>query len=179
MKPRKKTTLTRRRASLQNIGMFTLVDEMLASPTEPWPESEFAARVMAARASLERLQVPRPATAFGSDWAVLTMVGNLVTVLLERGHIADPDGLLADARAALQAPLERYTDRAGLLSISAAEARVVGFVIDDWDEVMRGLPARTMVRACRECERRVAAIDNGRPLRTTDVSVSMLPRVAL
>lgn len=174
--PKKKparSVMTRKRGSLQTIGLFTLVDELMASADKPWDKATWEHRVKAARDALTRLQSPRHPLNLGGDWAVLTMVCNLVMILVGLKHLQDPDGLLADAKAALQAPLSRYTDADGMIALQPAEARVVGFLLDDWQEAMEALPARDMVRACRETERRVAAMDAGRPLSPTDRVVSL------
>ncbi len=80
---------------------FTFMDELMASPIEPMPASDVASRVAAAQFHLERLATaPEPSV---MDWRVCAMVGNVLEVMIELEIAQDPDGLLAEAFAALRA----------------------------------------------------------------------------
>lgn len=138
---------------------FTLVDEMMASPTAPMPAADAADRVSVARQHLAEIQTAPAPTVM--DWRVCAMVGNVVEVMLELGYIDDPDGLLMDGQAALRYAAERALDRTGVIRFTGDELRAVAELIDGYADILGFLAHRKVIRAFRETEKRMRALDAG------------------
>jgi hypothetical protein len=139
--------------------MFTLMDEMLASPTEPMPADDAASRVAAALHHLERLATePAPNV---MEWRVCAMVGNFMEVLLELGIAQDPDGLLVDAFAALRAAAERNLRAGKTIRLTGPGLVAIRGLIRDFAEILEQAPHRTIIRAFRETDKRVRSLDRG------------------
>ena len=88
-----------RRSSVAQIDCFSMLDELLASPTDPAPEVH-AQRIAAARAAVASMRSPE--TASITAWSLCCMVGNILETMLQHGLVADPDGLLQDGFDALK-----------------------------------------------------------------------------
>lgn len=95
MKPRRRSP----RSSVAQIDCFSMMDELLASPTEPAPEVH-AARIASARAAVAAMRLPE--TASITVWSLCCMVGNVLETMLQQGLVQDPDGLLQDGFDALK-----------------------------------------------------------------------------
>lgn len=139
---------------------LTLVDEMLASPTEPMPAADAATRVAVARLHLERLQtMPSPGV---MDWRVCAMVGNVIEVMIEFDLAQDPDGLLQDAQAALLEASERALTKGAPLRFTGRGLTAVTWLVDAFEALLAEAPHRTMVRVFRETDKRMRALSQGR-----------------
>lgn len=150
--------------------MFTLMDEMLASPVNPMPVEDAAQRVAAALLHLERLATePEPSV---MDWRVCAMVGNFMEVLLELGIAQDPDGLLDDAFAELRAAAERNLRAGKTIRLTGTGLVKVRALIRDFGDILAEAPHRTMIRAFRETDKRVRSLDRG-GARPTDYVVQL------
>lgn len=153
--------------------MYTLMDEMLASPTAPMPASDAASRVAAALHHLERLATePTPGV---MDWRVCAMIGNVMEVMLELGLAQDPDGLLVDAFAELRAAAERNLRAGKTIRLSGTGLVKVRGLIRDFGDILEQAPHRTMIRVFRETDKRVRSLDRG-GVRPTDY-VAQINRV--
>jgi hypothetical protein len=139
--------------------VLTLVDEMMASPVNPMPEADAADRVAVARLHLANIQTAPVPTVM--DWRVCAMVGNVVEVMIELGYIDDPDDLLMDGQAALKDAAERALERTGVIRFTGDELRVVGELIDGFADILGYLPHRKVIRAFRETDKRMRALDAG------------------
>ena len=76
-----------------------MLDELLASPTDPAPEVH-AHRIAAARSAVASMRSPE--TASITAWSLCCMVGNILETMLQHGLVADPDGLLQGGFDALK-----------------------------------------------------------------------------
>jgi hypothetical protein len=138
---------------------YTLIQEMMASPTEPTPEGlrrHQLTRMWAGLANLE--QAPAPST---DDWRVCSDAVNLLETLVEMGEIEDASGLLLDAVEALANAGKRHMGGKGL-RLDAIGIVTVRAVLEDYATVLDALPYRTMVRCHRQTEKRIRAILAGK-----------------
>jgi hypothetical protein len=147
---------------------YTLLDELQASPTAPAPErwrTHQLTRMWGGLAALET--APAPTT---DDWRVCSDAVNLLETLVVDMRVAqDASGLLMDAIAALARAGQRHR-QGQAIRLDAPGIQAVRAVLEDYAELLHQLPHRTMVRAHRLTERRIAAILAGRR-RPHDVEV--------
>ncbi len=147
---------------------YSLLAEMMASPTEPLPQFWRDSQVAKMRAGLADLESGEaPST---DAWRLCSDAVNLMETLVEQGEVADPEGLLADAIAGLAQAGVRY--KAGEpLRLSGSDLAAVRAVLDDYSEVIGLLSARTMIRAHRLTEKRIHEILSGkRRLHDTEIT---------
>jgi hypothetical protein len=151
--------VTRRRKTPAPKDAYTLVDELMASPTAPMSAADAAVRVNAARRALEHIQTAdKPAV---MDWRTCAMVGNVIEVMLERGSAQDPDGLLADAQRALRQASERAIREGVPIRLTGPGLTAVTWMIDSFEEMLAVAPHRMMIRAFRETDKRIRELDRG------------------
>jgi hypothetical protein len=149
---------------------YSLMDEMLASPTEPVAA---AARTHMLTCMWEGLHAfERAGASTPHDWRVCSDAVNLMESLVDMDVVEDTSGLLQDAIAAL-AQAGARAQRGEGLTLDEAGQRAVRAVLDDFASVIEQVPARTMVRCHRRTERRIRDILTGRG-RSADVQVMSL-----
>lgn len=136
-----------------------MMDELLASPTEPAP-GVHAGRIAAARAALELLRSPETATI--AAWSLCCMVGNVLETMLQQGIASDPDGLLQDGFDCLKRAAKATRAPGDPIVLPGADFPVVASMVDDWAAIMVAAPARDVVRAFRATDRRIRDIEAGR-----------------
>lgn len=138
---------------------FSLAEELIASPTNPMPAPDAAERVRVAREHLERLQYAAEPTVM--DWRVCAMVGNVIEIMLELGIVQDAQGLLQDAQAALLEASERALNRGAPIRLSGTGIKSLTWLVDSFEDILTLVPHRTMVRAFRETDKRMRALNLG------------------
>lgn len=148
-----------RRSSVAQIDCFSMLDELLASPTDPAPEVH-AQRIAAARAAVASMRSPE--TASITAWSLCCMVGNILETMLQHGLVADPDGLLQDGFDALKRATEATRAPGDPVILPPADFPVVEAMVEDWAAVMVAMPARDIIRAFRATDRRIRDIEAGR-----------------
>lgn len=139
---------------------YGLLDVLLASSTEPLPQSKRThqlTRMWNGLASLER--APAPTT---EDWRLCSDALNLMETFVRTMSVAeDGRGLLDDAIAALASAGMRH--RRGLaLRLDAPGIQAVRAVLEDYAELLEQLPARTVIEAHRLTEQRIRQILTGK-----------------
>ena len=139
---------------------FTMIDELMASPTDPAAPEVHAVRIALARESLELLRTPETATV--PAWSVCCMVGNTLETMLRQGIAADPDGLLQDAFDALKRTAAAVRVPSDPISIAPADYACVANMVEDWVTLLQQAPARDVVRAFRATDRRIREIEAGK-----------------
>lgn len=147
------------RSSVAQIDCFTMIDELLASPTEPAPEVH-AARIASARAAVVAMRSPESASI--TAWSLCCMVGNVLETMLQHGLVADPDGLLQDGFNALKRATQATRAPGDPVILPAADFPVVEAMVEDWAAIMVSAPARSIIRAFRATDRRIRDIEAGR-----------------
>ena len=149
---------------------YTLMDELMASPTQPLPQewrTHQLTRMWGALAALE--SAPSPTT---DDWRVCSDAVNLCETLVMRGpwgacdgsvvEVRDTSGLLHDATAALAAAGKRHLVAGKPILLDGAGIQAVRAVLEDYAAALDVLSARSMVRCHRMTERRISEIRAGK-----------------
>lgn len=154
-KPRRST-----RSARAAMDCFTMVDELMASPTEPAAPEVHAVRIALARESLNLMRSPETATV--AAWSVCCMVGNCTETMLRQGLAADPDGLLQDAFDALKRAARAVRVPSDPISIPPEDFASVANMVEDWASILEQAPARDVVRAFRATDRRIREIEAGK-----------------
>lgn len=147
---------------------YSMVDVLLASPTEPMPAAKRVhqlTRMWQGLAAIERGQAPTI-----DDWRICSDAVNLMeTLICELKVCQDSSGLLDDATAALASAGRRHRDQLPI-RLNAAGIQAVRAVLEDYAELLEQLPARTVIQAHRLTEQRIREILAGRK-RPKDVEV--------
>ena len=115
-------------------------DVLLASPTEPLPLKKRQYQMGLMLKALENCKT-KPSV---QDIAALSTAVDLMETLRDMGHLEDKEKALEDAMIALMH--ENPND---------IEIRMLEGILEDYQMVMDNLPARTMIAAHRETEKRL------------------------
>ena len=139
---------------------YTILDEMMASPTEPLP-AEYRrhqlTRMYEGLAAMEK--APSPTT---DDWRVVSDAVNLMETLIETMQVCeDTKGLLMDAITAMAMAGKRNT-AGGAIRLDGAGIQAVRAILEDYAALLDVLPARTMIRCHRLTEKRLHDLLNGK-----------------
>lgn len=153
------------------VKQYTMIDEMMASPTEPLSAEKRQYQLLRMYQGLASLETsPEPST---EDWRLCSDAVNLMeTLVLEMKVCEDTTGLLMDAITALAKAGQRHM-AGGPIRLDGAGIQAVRAVLSDYADVLEALPARTMVRCHRLTEKRIHDILQGR-LRPHDVEITRL-----
>lgn len=137
---------------------YTLVHELMASPTAPMPEAKTRHQLLRMHSGLESIERGEHPSA--DDWRVLSDAVNLMETLIEMGEVQDPERLHYDAMAALAHAGKRAIN-GNALRLDAAGMQSVRALLENYAECLKALPERTMVRCHRLTERRLRQIMAG------------------
>lgn len=159
---------------------YSLIDVMMASPTEPPPESHRSHQLMRMHQGLEAMEkAPHPTT---DDWRVVSDAVNIMETLVTNGpwpdcsgemvEITDSSGLLSDSVTAMALAGKRHKS-GGNIRLDGAGIQAVRAVLEDYRDLLDALPARTMIKAHRDTERRIHEILAGKK-QPHDVTVMKL-----
>lgn len=151
--------MKRKKQKHVEVYTYTVLDEMLASPTNPTPEDSRRhqlTRMWGGLAAIE--QAPEPTT---DDWRVCSDAVNLMETLVAQGVVEDGQGLLTDAVAALAMAGKRHM-AGGNIRLDAKGIQAVRAVLEDYAHCLDMLSHRVMVRCHRATERRIREIFAGR-----------------
>jgi len=151
--------------------VYSMLDEMMASPTEPLAQEKRQYQLLRMYEGLRALEIaPEPST---EDWRVVSDAVNLMeTLILEMKICEDASGLLMDAITALAKAGQRHM-AGGAIRLDGAGIVAVRSVLRDYAELIEVLPARTMVRCHRLTEKRILNILQGK-LHPHDVEITRL-----
>jgi hypothetical protein len=119
---------------------YSLMDELLASPTEPLPLKKREWQLGRMREALENCKVKSEP----KDAQVLSTAIDLMVTLQDRGYLEDAENALEDGMVALMQP-----------NLNDIEVRTFEGILEDYQMVMENLPARTMIAAHRATEKRL------------------------
>jgi hypothetical protein len=146
---------------------YTLLDEMMASPTEPMP-TEYR------RHQLTRMYGGLEAMAHGDnptpdDWSVVSDAVNMLeTMVVEMAICEDQNGTLKEAVRALGEAGQRKKQEGKQIRLDGPGMEAVREVLASYSDLLNALPARVMYRCHRLTERRIHAILSGKR-KITDV----------
>jgi len=151
--------------------VYSMLDEMMASPTEPLTQEKRQYQLLRMYEGLRALEIaPEPST---EDWRVVSDAVNLMeTLILEMKICEDTSGLLMDAITAMAKAGQRNL-AGGAIRLDGPGIQAVRAVLRDYAELIEVLPARTMVRCHRLTEKRILNILQGK-LRPHDVEITRL-----
>lgn len=158
-KPKKKRPPHRKPAPRCLVSGYTALDELLASPTHPFPAGTFDRRIGDTMDAFAKIEA---GTANVYDWACCCSAANTVETLLAWREIEDHDGLLADAFAGLKASVQRMESSDDPVVLEGAALEDLRDMLDGWADLLRTKPARVIVRAERETDRRAREVAAGR-----------------
>jgi len=134
---------------------YTMLDSMLASPTEPMNEKQRRHQLTRMWQGLAALESdPNPTR---DDWAVCSDAVNLMETLIKLGHIEDTSGLLHDAVSALANTGMRHL-AGGAIRMSGEGIQAVRAILEDYAVVLETLSHRTMIHCHRLTEKRIQEI---------------------
>jgi len=140
---------------------YTLLDEMMASPSEPMP-AEYR------RHQLTRMYGGLEAMAHGDsptsdDWSVVSDAVNMLeTMVLEMAICEDEGDTLKEAVRALAVAGQRQKREGKQIRLDGPGMAAVREVLASYAELLNALPARVMYRCHRLTEKRIHEILAGR-----------------
>ena len=138
---------------------YSMLDAMLASPTEPMNEKQRRHQLTRMWSGLAALETSAEPTR--DDWAVCSDAVNLMETLIEGGRVEDTNNLLFDAMSALaQAGQRSFAGKP--IRLDGAGIQAVRGLLEDYAMVLESLPARTMIHCHRLTEQRLQGILKGR-----------------
>ena len=148
---------------------YTVLDELMASPTEPMPaeyRTHQLTRMYEGLHSLEKADEPST-----DDWRVVSDAVNMLeTLVVEMKVCEDDSGLLMDAVRALAVAGQRHKREGKPIRLDGPGIQAVRAVLASYAELLEVLPARIMYRCHRLTEKRIHAILDGRT-RPHDVEI--------
>ena len=149
-----------KRRPAQREKRYTILDEMMASPTEPLPlawKTYQLTRMYEGLAAMEK--APTPTT---DDWRVVSDAVNLMeTLIVDMKVCEDTSGLLMDAITAMAMAGKRNM-AGGAIRLDGAGIQAVRAVLEDYAALLDMLPARTMIRCHRLTEKRIHELLDGK-----------------
>jgi mRNA-degrading endonuclease YafQ of YafQ-DinJ toxin-antitoxin module len=159
----------RKRKPIPRPKHYTIMDELLASPTEPLPSAYRTHQLTRMYEGLHSLETAgEPST---EDWRVVSDAVNMLETLVVEMKVCDDDsGLLMDAVRALGVAGQRHKREGKPIRLDGPGIQAVRSILANYTELLEVLPARTMYRCHRLTEKRIHAILDGRT-RPHDVEI--------
>ena len=150
---------------------YTIMDELMASPTHPLPEKSRLHQLTVMWQGLAALETaPHPTK---NDWRVVSDAVNLMETLIETMKVCeDESGLLLDAITAL-AMAGRRNLAGAAIRLDGVGIQAVRAILEDYAALIDVLPARTMIRCHRLTETRLHELLEGKR-KPHDVEVTTL-----
>ena len=150
---------------------YTILDEMMASPTEPLPAEYRRHQLTRMYDGLAAMETGASPTT--DDWRVVSDAVNLMETLIETMKVCeDESGLLLDAITALAMAGRRNLTGAAI-RLDGVGIQAVRAILEDYAALIDVLPARTMIRCHRLTETRLHELMAGKR-KPHDVEVTAL-----
>lgn len=147
---------------------YTMLDAMMASPTEPLPIEKRMFQLQVMWGALDNLQTaPSPTN---DDWRAVANAINMMEALRDLGAVEDPENLIDDAKQAMGTAGMRSLDGDKPIRLDGKGLSLIKGILEDYCDALEALPARTVISAHRYAEKRIGEILKGKR-RQTDVSV--------
>ena len=164
------TRKTSRRRTV-HVHTYGVLDELMASPTNPLPEASRMHQLTVMWQGLRAMETDAQPTT--NDWRVCSDAVNLMETLVQQMQVCtDTSGLLMDAITALALAGKRHR-AGGQIRMDGAGIQAVRAVLEDYAALLDVLPHRTVVRCHRLTEQRIREILQGKR-RAHDVEVMEL-----
>jgi hypothetical protein len=132
---------------------YTWAHVLMASPTEPMPEStrtHHLSKIWQGLAAIET--APTPST---EDWRMCSDALNNLETLVRGGVCEDSCGLISDAIDALAIAFKRSLQTGGPIRLTGQGIQTVRAVLEDYAAALEVIPHRKAVLAHMKTERRV------------------------
>lgn len=149
-------------------------DALFASATEPISTEKQQQQLLKMYEGLRSLEQDENPSFH--DWIACSDAVNMMETLTELGVCQDSSGLLEDAVEALAAAGERYKTHK-VLRLTGYGIASIRAVLEDYAEVLKVLPARTMLQCHRITEARIRDLLDGKG-RENDVLVQPLQKTS-
>ena len=138
---------------------YSLMDELMASSTNPMPEKMQVYQMTKIYEALNSLETAPVATV--EDWRLVSDAVNMLETLVTEMQVCeDSSGLLDDAVNAMAKAGIRHLAGASL-RLDAAGIQAARSVVEDYGLMLATLPHRTMVKCHRLTEKRIMEICSG------------------
>jgi len=139
---------------------YTLMDEIMSSPTVPISEDRRTYQLTLLYQALAALKLDPQPTKY--DWQVCSDCVNLMeTLILEMKVCQDQDNLLNDATMALVRAGKRKKD-GNNIRLDAEGIKSLQALFEDYAELVAILPERVMVKCFRLTEKRIQYLRKGK-----------------
>lgn len=159
----------RKQSKTVHVYRYSLIDVMMASPSQPLAQKERVHQLTRMHQGLEAMEKAAEPTT--DDWRVCSDAVNIMETLVTQGfwpdcngdivEINDNAGLLQDAVTALAMAGKRHR-AGGNIRMDGAGIQAVRAVLADYSDLLEVLPARTMIQAHRNTEKRIHEILAGK-----------------
>lgn len=138
---------------------YTMVDELMASPSTPLPERSRLHQLTVMWQGLASMETGAAPT--NNDWRVVSDAVNLMeTFVKDMAICEDTTGLLPDAVKALALAGQRKW-AGGALRLDGPGIQAVRAVLENYADLLEVLPHRVVVKCHRMTERRMLKIMHG------------------
>ena len=138
---------------------YSLMDELMASPSSPLPEAKRVYQLQRMRQGLHSMiQGDKPTS---HDWSVVSDSINLLETLITDGVAADNDGLIDEAIEAMVCASVAIKNKTKV-ELSDSQTNAIRAVLEDYEMCLNELPARQIIRTHRRTEKRLLEIKRGK-----------------
>lgn len=152
---------TSRRKPTSRPKHYNIMDELMASPTDPLPMAYRTHQLTRMYEGLHALETADNPTT--DDWRVVSDAVNMLeTLVVEMKVCEDSSGLLMDAVRGLALAGQRHKREGKPIRLDGPGIQAVRSVLASYSELIDMLPASTMYRCHRLTERRIHDILAGR-----------------
>ena len=138
---------------------YSLMDELMASPSSPIPEVKRVYQLQRMRQSLHFIIYNDKPTSH--DWSVVSDSINLLETLITDGVAADNNGLIDEAIEAMVCASVAMKSKTKV-KLSDSQASSIRAVLEDYEMCLNELPARQIIRTHRRTEKRLLEIKRGK-----------------
>ena len=150
---------------------YTLMDELVASPTKPLPDNKRIVHMTKIHQALGAMISDDAATT--DDWRVVSDIVNMIETLTTHAgghwpdcdgdliHMKDETGLLLEAMTAMAVCGKRHVG-GEKIRLDEAGANALRAIVGSYEDVISALPERSMIKCHRLTERRMQEILQGR-----------------
>lgn len=137
------------------MSTYSVMDVLMASPTEPLPEHKRVFQLLKMYEALHSLeQDPQP---INYHWDTVNNALLMLEALESMGKVEDPHGLLEHGAEALGKAGFRAME-GQTLRLDGSSIPLIRGILEDYSVALNALPARVMITAHRKAEQRVMKI---------------------
>lgn len=138
---------------------YSLMDEIMASGTDPLPAEKIRHQLSRMYQGLHSLETAEQPTM--DDWQVVSDAVNMLETFVEKDICEDQTGLLTDAVSAMAQAGRRHIQH-GVIRLDAKGIATIRAVLEDYAQLIEVLPARVMIHCHRKTEMKLHDILRGK-----------------